>query len=68
MDYGNTKSPSTHFNQLWLGSMTLLLLAFLGESDPNFPWEKFPLGQQSVQNTTKKKKKTLTKDHMKDHL
>ena len=26
-------------------------LAFLGESDPNFPWVKFPLGQQSVQNT-----------------
>ena len=23
----------------------------LGESDPDFPWEKFPLGRQSVQNT-----------------
>ena len=31
--------------------MRLLQLAFLGESDPNFPWEKFPLGQQSIQNT-----------------
>ena len=31
--------------------MTLLQLAFLEESDPNLPWEKFPLGQQSVQNT-----------------
>ena len=28
--------------------MTLLQLAFLGKSDPNFPWEKFPLGKQSV--------------------
>ena len=38
-----------HFNyELGLGSATLLQLAFLGENDPNFPWEKFPLGQHSV--------------------
>ena len=24
--------------------MRLLQLAFLGESDPNFPWEKIPIG------------------------
>ena len=36
---------------LRLGSAALLQLAFLGENDRNFPWEKFPLGQQSVQNT-----------------
>ena len=36
-----------HFNYLGLGSATLLQLAFLGESDPNFPWDKVPFGQQS---------------------
>ena len=36
-----------------MGNATLLQLAFLGEIDLNFPWEKFPLGPQSVQNTTK---------------
>ena len=42
------------YNSLGLGSPTLLQLAFLGgkASDPDFPWEKFPVGQ-SVQNTQK---------------
>ena len=41
-----------------LGSAARLLPpAFLRESDPNFPWETFPLGQQSVQNTKNKTKK-----------
>ena len=34
---------------LGLGSATLLELALLVESDPNFPWENSHLGQQSVQ-------------------
>ena len=52
MDYGHTKKSSMHFNyELGLGNATLLQLAFLEESDPNFSWEKFPLGQQIVQNT-----------------
>ena len=54
MDYGNKKRPSMHVNELLLGSVTLLQLAFLGESDPNFPWDKFPLGQQSVKKNLKK--------------
>ena len=33
---------------LGLGNATLLQLAFLGESDQNFPLKKFPLGQHSV--------------------
>ena len=43
--------------KLGLGSATLLQLAFLGEieSDPNFPWEKIPLEQESV----KKKERGL---------
>ena len=44
-----------HFNYLGLGSATLLQLAFLGESDVNFPCEKFPRGQQSVKKDRKKK-------------
>ena len=36
--------------KLGLDSVTLLQLAFLGESNPHFPWEKFSLGQQSVKN------------------
>ena len=55
VDYGNVKKPRMHFNYLGLGSATLLQLAFLGEGDPHFPWEKFPLGQQRVQNTKKMK-------------
>ena len=44
-----------HFNYSGLGSATLLHLAFLAESDPNFPLEKFLLGQQSVKKKKKKK-------------
>ena len=35
--YGNTNSSSMHRR---LGSATLSKLAFPGESNPNFPWEK----------------------------
>ena len=38
MDYGNTKTPSMYRR---LGSATLSQLAFCGESNPNFPWDKF---------------------------
>ena len=31
-----------------------MLLTFLGERDPHFPWDKFPLGQQSVQTQKNK--------------
>ena len=41
-------------------------LAFIGESDPNFPWEKFPLGQQSKKK--KKKDKKRARDHMKSFV
>ena len=41
------KTQHALYNQLGLGSTTLLPLPFLGESDP-----KFPLGQQSVQKNT----------------
>ena len=44
------------YNQLGLGGAALLRLVFLGESNLNFPWEKFPLGQQSVKKKKKKKK------------
>ena len=37
MEYGNTKTPSMHTR---FGSVTLSQLAFPGESNPNFPWEK----------------------------
>ena len=39
MDYGNTKTLSTHRR---LGSTTLSQLAFPAEGNPNFPWEKSP--------------------------
>ena len=45
------KKTQHALNKLGLGNATLLQLAFLGESDPYFPWEKLPLGHQSVQNT-----------------
>ena len=51
------KTQRALFNELGLGSTTLLQVAFLGESDPNFSWEKFLLGQQNVQNTKKTKYK-----------
>ena len=56
MYYGNTKRPSMHFNLLGLGSANLLQMAFVGESEQNFHWETFPLGQQSVHNTKYKYK------------
>ena len=34
------KTQHALYNILGLGSATLLQLAFIGESDPNFPWEK----------------------------
>ena len=37
VDYGNTRTPSMHSR---LGSATLSRLAFPGEGNPNFPWEK----------------------------
>ena len=37
VDDGNTKTPSMH---RMLCSSTLSQLAFPGESNPNFPWEK----------------------------
>ena len=37
MGYGNTKTPSKHRR---LGNGTLSQLAFPGEGNPNFPWEK----------------------------
>ena len=38
----------------WVARLCCRWLSLGGESDPNFPWEKFPLGQQSIQNTTTK--------------
>ena len=35
--YGNTKTPIMHCR---FDSVTLLQLAFPGEGNPNFPWEK----------------------------
>ena len=35
--YGNTKTPNMHCR---FDSVTLLQLAFPGEGNPNFPWEK----------------------------
>ena len=37
VDYGNNKTPSMHWR---LGSAALSQLAFPGESNQNFPWEK----------------------------
>ena len=34
------KTQHARYNDLRFGSATLLQLAFLRESDPNFPWEK----------------------------
>ena len=48
------------FNYLGLSSATLLQLVFLRESDPNFPWEKFPLGQQRVKTEKKRRKLSIT--------
>ena len=48
-DYGNTKTPSMHPR---LGSATLSQLAFPGEGNPNFPWEK-SLGDNTVVKSKK---------------
>ena len=37
MDYADTKTPSMHRR---LGNATLLQVAFPGEDNLNFPWEK----------------------------
>ena len=50
MDYANTKTPSMHRR---LGSATLSHLAFPGESNQNFLWEK----SQRDDTVVKKKKK-----------
>ena len=49
VDYGNTKTHSMHRR---LDIVTLLQLAFPGESNPNFPWKK-----SQWDNTVVKKKK-----------
>ena len=38
-------------NYGWVSAI-LPQLAFIGESDPNFPWEKIPFGHQSKTTTT----------------
>ena len=48
------KTQHALYNSLGLGSVTLLQVAVLGESNQNFQWEKFPLGEQRVQNTSTK--------------
>ena len=62
MDYGNTKTPSMHPR---LGSATLLQLAFLGEGNPNFPWEKSHWDSTVVKS---KVLKTWLMDREKDQL
>ena len=50
-------SPSTVHRQQQLSMLQFSIAAgFPWESDPNFPWEKFPLGQQSVHKTQKAQK------------
>ena len=53
LDDGNTQTPSRHRR---LGSATLSLLAFPGESDPNSSWEK----SQWDNTVVYKKKKKIT--------
>ena len=54
VDKGNTKAPTMHWR--W-GSATLLLLAFLKKSNPNFTWEEFQwdntVGRKQKQNNKK---------------
>ena len=47
VDYENTKTPSMHPR---LGSATLSLLAFPGEGNPNFLWEKFHWNNKVVKS------------------
>ena len=56
--YGNTKR-CTFISNCWVVRLCCRWLS-LGESGPNFPWEKFPSGQQSLQNC----KKTYTNTNM----
>ena len=51
MDYGNTETPSMHGR---LGSATLSQLAFLGEGNPNIPWEKPHWDNTGVKSREKK--------------
>ena len=53
MDYGNTKAPSMPHR---MGSVTLLQLAFPGESNPNFPWGKSHWDNTVVKNRKKSKR------------
>ena len=52
MDYGNTETPSMHRR---LGSTILSQLAFPGEGDPDFPWEKSQWDDTVVKKEKKKK-------------
>ena len=54
MDYGNTKSPSTHHG---LGSATLSQPVFLRGKQPIFPMAEILLGQYSCKKWRGKKKK-----------
>ena len=51
MDYGNTKTSM--YSRL--GSATLSQLAFSGERNPNFPWEKSHWDNTAVKSNNKKK-------------
>ena len=53
VDQGNAKTPSMHPR---LGSATLLQLAFPGEGNPNFPWEKSHWDNTVVNGNSKNKK------------
>ena len=53
VDYWNTKTPSMHPR---LGSATLSQLAFPGEGNPNFRWEKSHWHNTVVKKKVKKKK------------
>ena len=52
VDYGNTNTPSRHSK---LGSATLSQLAFSGEGNANFPWEKSHWDNTAVKSNNKKK-------------
>ena len=52
VDYGNTKTPSMHHR---LGVATLSQLAFLGESNSEFPWKKSRRDNPVVKSEEKKR-------------
>ena len=58
MDYGNTKTPSMHRR---LGSATLSQLAFPGEGNPHFLWEKSHWDNAVVKSKSKVKSKVKKK-------